>query len=192
MKKKILIFTAFMLVVSTSKYVALGSIDLYQKYISPNKGWKCAYAVAHVGELSCSEFGKVAIQNWGTVRGLNQLNDRFKGCGIAYAALGGQNNTANAGCCDGPSGPPTMIPLQLIDGNKAEGTLTFAYEYIWTVSQPTPQWAEANEEATKRCKAWGFSSASFFGTGLKTCVEPSSTYISCVRYRVVHKCQCGN
>jgi putative component of membrane protein insertase Oxa1/YidC/SpoIIIJ protein YidD len=183
MKKQLLIFCLFPFLVCTSKYSAVGSINVYQKYISPNKGWKCAYGIAHPNEISCSEFGKVAIENHGIIDGLEQLKGRFKECERAYLALGSQANTATAGCC----GPISKTPL-LIDGSKSEATLTFAYEYGAFEFKHDVHWSAAQLEANQRCKAWGFSNANFFKTGVSTCLAPPS----CNFYRMTFKCQCEN
>ncbi len=37
-------------------------IQLYQKFISPYKGYCCAYKVHH-NDVSCSQFAKLTIQN---------------------------------------------------------------------------------------------------------------------------------
>jgi putative component of membrane protein insertase Oxa1/YidC/SpoIIIJ protein YidD len=182
MKKQLFVFCLFPFLVCTSKYSAVGSINMYQKYISPNKGWKCAYGKAHPDEISCSEFGKIAIENYGVIDGLKHLKSRFKDCEAAYLALGSQNKADGADCC----GPTSKTPL-LIDGSKSEGTLTFAYEYGF-LDTPTIQWDAAVNEASQRCKAWGFSNANFFKTGVSTCLDPPT----CHSYRMTFKCQCEN
>ena len=184
----LLIFLPFI-----SKHIVVGSITIYQKYVSPNKGWKCAYAIAHPDNPSCSEFGKRAINALGIIAGWKEINNRFKDCAAAYSVVNTQKGAAKAGCCgtfnDAVKNPPPMV-LVLVDGSKSEGTLTFAYEYD-TYYHGAVQWEKAQQDATERCKAWGFTSASFFGSGLETCLE-TREYVGCVRARVVQKCQCKN
>lgn len=40
---------------------AIGTIGIYQLYISPYKGFRCAHR-AHLGGMSCSEFAKESIR----------------------------------------------------------------------------------------------------------------------------------
>lgn len=57
-------------------------ISFYQKYISPRKGYSCAYAYLH-NDVSCSQYGKQVIARGGVFEGLIFLNERFKQCGVA-------------------------------------------------------------------------------------------------------------
>jgi putative component of membrane protein insertase Oxa1/YidC/SpoIIIJ protein YidD len=192
MKKKLFFILCVLSLPFTSKYLAVWSIELYQNYISPHKGWKCAYSIAYPMELSCSEFGKKVIENMGTVEGVKQLWDRFDNCAISYAILSSQKKAASAGCCgSGPTAPKIVIPL-LADGSKSEATLTFVYEYDWTDNIKV-DWDVAKVEAAERCRGWGFSEASFFGAQITKCIKASTNpYISCERYQVIQKCQCKN
>jgi len=54
-------------------------INLYQKYISPYKGYCCAYGVHH-NDLSCSQFAKVTIQDIGLLKAISKILYRFKQC----------------------------------------------------------------------------------------------------------------
>ena len=80
----------------TAKPLAVLAIEGYQKHLSPYKGYGCAHRVLH-GGLSCSEFGKQAIQAQGLVGGLVLLHGRFQAC--HQAAL-----TIRSGSC--PSTEP--------------------------------------------------------------------------------------
>src|SRR3954470_6484782 len=66
--------------------VAVGVIDLYQQYISPYKGFRCAHRVKH-GRLSCSQFAKRLIAKVGLLRFGPILMRRFERCGDAARAL---------------------------------------------------------------------------------------------------------
>lgn len=66
------------------KSLALRSIRLYQKYLSPIKGFSCAYRV-HTGCASCSAFGYHAIQKHGLFKGLYLLRKRFDKCAFVHA-----------------------------------------------------------------------------------------------------------
>ena len=62
-------------------------IGTYQRYVSPYKGFCCAYRV-HTGRVSCSEFAKRAIARKGTVAGIVLSRLRFDACYAAYGAYG--------------------------------------------------------------------------------------------------------
>jgi putative component of membrane protein insertase Oxa1/YidC/SpoIIIJ protein YidD len=66
--------------------VAVGLIDLYQQYISPHKGFRCAHRAKH-GRSSCSQFAKRLIQKVGLLRFWPILTRRFEKCGKAARAL---------------------------------------------------------------------------------------------------------
>jgi putative component of membrane protein insertase Oxa1/YidC/SpoIIIJ protein YidD len=70
--------------------VALFAIAGYQRYISPYKGYCCAYA-CRKGQPSCSEFGSRVISKYGIGRGLNLLNARLNACRVASMTSPGEN-----------------------------------------------------------------------------------------------------
>lgn len=59
--------------------IALGTIKLYQNYISPYKGFSCAHRVA-TKEVSCSGYGAKVIKRFGLFTGYKLLNRRFYDC----------------------------------------------------------------------------------------------------------------
>lgn len=61
---------------------AIISIELYQKYISPHKGFCCAYKVHH-NDISCSEFAKQTIKEIGLIKSIEKIKNRFNECKIA-------------------------------------------------------------------------------------------------------------
>lgn len=65
---------------------AVAAIGAYQRYLSPYKGYHCAHAVLY-GGLSCSEYGKQAIQANGLASGLLLLRERFRACHQAAVTL---------------------------------------------------------------------------------------------------------
>ena len=65
------------------KVVALTVISLYQRYVSPYKGFCCAYR-AQTGHASCSSLGYRAIRRFGVWRGVSVLRNRLGKCGVAY------------------------------------------------------------------------------------------------------------
>jgi putative component of membrane protein insertase Oxa1/YidC/SpoIIIJ protein YidD len=89
--------------------VALFSIRIYQRYISPYKGFSCAYRCA-TSRASCSTLGYRAIKRFGFLKGLAVLENRTYKCGVAnrrlrrsvYGAGFYQRGVCDAGC-DSPS-----------------------------------------------------------------------------------------
>ncbi|MDO9178456.1 MAG: membrane protein insertion efficiency factor YidD [Agitococcus sp.] len=61
-------------------------ITLYQKYISPHKGFKCAYACYH-RSLSCSAMVKNIIAEHGVIAGWPMIKQQFANCHLAYQYL---------------------------------------------------------------------------------------------------------
>ena len=64
--------------------LALWAIAAYQRYVSPYKGFSCAYRY-HTGCASCSRLGYRAIRFRGIRRGLQLLIQRFARCSEAQA-----------------------------------------------------------------------------------------------------------
>ena len=63
--------------------LALHGIRCYQRYLSPRKGFACAYRV-HMGRRSCSALGVRVVRRHGLLRGLSLLHRRLNRCGVAY------------------------------------------------------------------------------------------------------------
>jgi putative component of membrane protein insertase Oxa1/YidC/SpoIIIJ protein YidD len=68
------------------RQIATNSISGYQKYISPRKGFSCAFRLLYKGE-SCSEYVKKAIAQEGLVAAINKSRDRFQACREANQIL---------------------------------------------------------------------------------------------------------
>ncbi len=95
----------------------LAAIGTYQRYISPYKGFCCAYR-RHTGRSSCSTLGFRAVRRFGAVGGLLLIRRRTQLCGVAHrrhaagthASLHPQRGVCDIGCdlpcdvgCDFPS-----------------------------------------------------------------------------------------
>lgn len=65
---------------------ALAAIAGYQRWISPRKGYACAYRIAH-GGTGCSGYAKQAIRDRGLIRALPQVRARFRACHAAAMTL---------------------------------------------------------------------------------------------------------
>jgi uncharacterized protein len=61
--------------------VALLGIRAYQLYLSPYKGFCCAYK-KYTGRGSCSQLGYRAIRKYGLIGGVEVLNQRLSLCGV--------------------------------------------------------------------------------------------------------------
>ena len=59
--------------------LALLAIRLYQRYLSPHKGFDCAYRV-HTGRAGCSGLGARVIRRFGVRSGLVLLRQRMRRC----------------------------------------------------------------------------------------------------------------
>ena len=116
------------------KALALGAIRLYQRYLSPHKGFCCAYA-AISGRCSCSALGYRAIRRYGVLRGISVLDRRLEKCGIAYrrhlkprqsGMLAHQGGFIDCACdiptgCDLPSCDALELPFNCCDGFSGGG-----------------------------------------------------------------------
>jgi len=60
-------------------------IGAYQRYVSPRKGYCCAYR-NRTGGRSCSSYAKCSISRAGFLGGLVLLNRRLRACAVAAAS----------------------------------------------------------------------------------------------------------
>lgn len=67
-------------------WLAIRLIRLYQKYVSPYKGYRCAHRLLHRG-MSCSEFGEHVLQRRGLWEFWPLLQRRFRRCHEASLVL---------------------------------------------------------------------------------------------------------
>ncbi|WP_083286942.1 MULTISPECIES: membrane protein insertion efficiency factor YidD [unclassified Janthinobacterium] len=89
------------------KHLVLWAIRVYQRHLSPWKGFRCAYRVL-TGRDSCSAYGYKVIARHGLRAGLALLQRRLRACGEhhrRYLALHPQTRRsarrqAQAGFCD--------------------------------------------------------------------------------------------
>ena len=66
--------------------MALGAIWGYQQFISPRKGFRCAYSVRH-GGTGCSGYAKFAIRDHGFWTAIPIIRQRLRDCREAYAEI---------------------------------------------------------------------------------------------------------
>ncbi|WP_456824480.1 membrane protein insertion efficiency factor YidD [Cellulomonas sp. P5_E12] len=74
-------------------------IGLYQRHLSPRKGWACAHRVAH-GGASCSAAVREILTRSGLVRGAVPTVARFVACYQAAQLL--STTDVRGVCCCGP------------------------------------------------------------------------------------------
>ena len=76
-------------------WFCLRAIALYQRHISPRKGYRCAHARLH-GGAGCSGFAREAIAIYGLRAALPQIKTRFARCkGAAQTLRAQQSGAAN-------------------------------------------------------------------------------------------------
>jgi uncharacterized protein len=84
------------------KALALFAIRLYQRHLSPRKGFNCAYR-AHTGRASCSALGYRAVRRHGAWRGYAILRRRLERCGAVHRRQrAAEWARSQAGFCDLP------------------------------------------------------------------------------------------
>jgi len=69
-----------------SRSIIIFVIEWYQRYLSPRKGYCCAYRVAHK-RCSCSHYGKRVVQRRGALAFVPLMQRRFARCAKAAAKL---------------------------------------------------------------------------------------------------------
>lgn len=85
------------------RHLVLLAIRLYQRHLSPRKGFCCAYRV-HKGRASCSALGYRVVRRHGVWRGLALIRARTRRCGEVHRrhrfALAPRWPAAQRGECD--------------------------------------------------------------------------------------------
>ena len=82
--------------------LVLAVITGYQRYVSPHKGFCCAYRVL-TGRKSCSSLGFRVVRRYGVLKGITVLRRRLYLCGVAHRRYNVPRNQAfhsQQGFCD--------------------------------------------------------------------------------------------
>jgi uncharacterized protein len=87
------------------KALALVSVGVYRCYVSPHKGFSCAWRVHRRGS-SCSAFAERAIRRCGVPRGMALLQRRLRRCGNVHRQHHALLRQAERGSCDAPCDIP--------------------------------------------------------------------------------------
>ncbi len=104
---------------SAVKSIALAAIAAYQRYISPYKGFCCAYR-SYTGHRSCSVLGYRAIRRYGVLPGLGVLRKRLQRCSAASGKQfqASRLQRGQRGFCDIPS---CDLPCDIPSADFANG-----------------------------------------------------------------------
>ncbi|MDQ8021143.1 MAG: membrane protein insertion efficiency factor YidD [Moraxellaceae bacterium] len=98
-----------------ARWLLLVAIRGYKRFVSPWKGFRCAYGV-HTGHASCSTLGLRAVRRHGALRGLGILDLRLARCAEAHRRYGQSSPpqrrplAAQRGDCDLPCDTDCDLP----------------------------------------------------------------------------------
>ena len=99
-------------------HAALAMIGLYQRFISPHKGFRCAHAV-QTGRRGCSALGARAIRRLGLWNGLGVLGCRLDACALSHEELQTARSKPRlhpqSGLCDFDCGGADCNPFDACD-----------------------------------------------------------------------------
>jgi len=88
------------------RFIVLKLIRLYQRFLSPLKGYSCAYRV-YTGKESCSAYGYQAIERYGVMTGYQLIRRRMYKCTHVFELNHNHHSTRSSisrfqsGYCDG-------------------------------------------------------------------------------------------
>ena len=89
-------------------------IALYQRHLSPRKGYSCAHRVLHGGP-SCSAYGKRAVLRCGPVRAARLVFRRFARCSAAARQIREVRAGEGQANRDAPAGTEAAGPDKALD-----------------------------------------------------------------------------
>ena len=111
---------------------AVAAIGVYQRYVSPRKGYCCAWG-AHTGKTTCSAWGRRVMGRYGLVRGWALLMRQFRRCHGAAQALSAAQSLAMA-----ETPPAAPGAADLLHGNDGQGEKPNDP----VVNEPCPLWSK--------------------------------------------------
>lgn len=82
----------------------------------------------------------------------------------------------------------TVKVPQPTGGSRADGTVDLSYQY-GMFEEPQIDWIAAENAATQRCSAWGYSGAEAFGGQTQQC-QKFNGYGNCIQQHVTVSYQC--
>jgi putative component of membrane protein insertase Oxa1/YidC/SpoIIIJ protein YidD len=127
------------------RVLLLALVRLYQRFVSPYKGFRCAYRV-HTGRASCSELGYRALRRHGVIGGLQVLRVRVGRCGVAhrrFALAREAQRLGERGDCDLSCDVPDLGDCGVADtGGDGCAALSFrscACDWPWSPPRRKPE-----------------------------------------------------
>ncbi|MEO0967549.1 MAG: membrane protein insertion efficiency factor YidD [Cyanobacteria bacterium J06639_18] len=81
----------------SARSVAVVLISIYQRYISPRKGYSCAHRIVY-GGMSCSEYVKNTLTDKSMFESILLAQQRFKACKIAHKSY--KSGVVGPDACD--------------------------------------------------------------------------------------------
>lgn len=77
---------------SLTQQIAIEAINVYQRYISPYKGFSCPHRMLHGGD-SCSKYVKKLLMQQSLSEAIEGSARRFQDCAKASKSLRAQNSS---------------------------------------------------------------------------------------------------
>ena len=108
--------------------LVLAAISAYQRYMSPYKGFCCAYRT-HTGRQGCSALGFRAVRRYGVITGLAVLHRRMYLCGVAHRRFSPTHkrpHRAQRGDCDLGCDLPCDFNCNIPSGKSCSSIADFA------------------------------------------------------------------
>lgn len=105
---------------------AIRLIDVYQRHLSPRKGFVCAHHVLHHGP-TCSGFAKSAITHHGLFMGLRLLVGRAAECAAASRILNAEPSDVGGEEKPQRSDGPIKAELCCLDGAASTACCLFQF-----------------------------------------------------------------
>lgn len=142
----------------------LWAITAYQRFVSPYKGFSCAYR-CHTGRASCSHLGWRAVRRWGVRGGLAVLNQRLFMCGVAfrrYGPLQPQRRvyrgpwSAQQGLCDMACDAPCDGPGDASCGGGGRSPCSLGNLFSCLDCAPCDAWDRRRSQPSSRRKGKGW------------------------------------
>jgi len=101
------------------KIIFVTLIALYQRYISPYKGFHCAHHALH-GQQTCSNAVKDLVLKYGFSKSLPLIKQRFNDCRLAYDCL--QKELIQSHTADIPCGAPCDVGIGDCGGTSPDSS----------------------------------------------------------------------
>ena len=124
--------------------LALSAIRGYQRYLSPHKGYACAYRCA-TGRDGCSGYGYRVIARFGLAAGVKLLRRRLRLCGVTHRRRPVVPNPVlyyQRGDCDLPCDGDCLPDLPCSDRTSGRCLGDFLSSFVDCSCDPAPRTEE--------------------------------------------------